>query len=84
MAEQLKNYFNEKVPVILARQIKKYVPDFADTAFIHQALNGFSELELMSRGRKLAYDLHGFLPKDFPKALHIIQQKETLWKILQM
>jgi len=72
MAEPLKNHFKENVPSILAEQIKQIYSEFEIELFVKQALTGFSELELLDRGKKLAKDLYDFLPKDFSESASIL------------
>jgi 3-methyladenine DNA glycosylase AlkC len=72
MAEPLKNHFSINVPEILAHHIQLVYPSFRANAFIEKALIGFEALELLPRGKKLAQDLHHFLPKEFSSAVQII------------
>lgn len=74
MAEALKNHFGNNIPEILANRIVKVYPAFKSDEFIKQALSGFDSLELLPRGRKLALDLHPFLPVDFAESVSILKQ----------
>jgi len=74
MAEPLKNHFKENVPSILAEHIKNLYPEFESELFVEQALAGFSELELLDRGKKLAKDLNDYLPNDFSKSASILEK----------
>ncbi len=72
MAEPLKNYFGPEIPQKIARMISAVYADFQADAFLHDALDGFEDLELTPRGWHLARALRRHLPEDYPTAIEIL------------
>ena len=72
MAEALKNHFGADVPATIAAMVSEVHRDFPAAAFVRDALSGFDELELMTRGRHIARALHRHLPAHYPTALKIL------------
>lgn len=72
MAEPLKNYFDDRIPRTIARQMAAVWPEFRVKAFVADVLHGYAELELMDRGRHIARVLRRYLPEDYPEALQIL------------
>lgn len=72
MAELLK----DKYPVEVAEKISKMIgevhPAFDSVGFIGQVSQGYEQLELMARARKIAFALTAFLPADFQQAQEIL------------
>jgi 3-methyladenine DNA glycosylase AlkC len=72
MAELLKN----KYPLAVAGKISKMIfevhPTFDSEGFVSYVQQGYDQLELMARGRKIAAALKVFLPNDFEKAVAIL------------
>lgn len=72
MAEPLKNYFDERVPRVIAGQITRVWPGFSGEAYLRDVLEGYAELGLMDRGRHIARTLRRYLPDAYPEALEIL------------
>ena len=72
MAEPLKNKFGPSVPNRIAAMIAAAFPGFAAREFVRDALRGYDELDLMSRGRHIAHSLRRHLPQDYPSAIGIL------------
>ncbi len=72
MAEPLKNYFDDRVPRTIARQVGAVWPAFRPKAFVADALDGYEALELMDRGRHIARALRRHLPGNYREALDIL------------
>lgn len=72
MAEPLKNQFGAEVPRAIAIMIKAVHPPFDSVAFIADALDGYDDLELMPRGKKIAQALQRHLPSNYPQAASIL------------
>lgn len=72
MAELLKN----KYPLAVAEKISKMIvdvhPSFDAQGFINHVQQGYEQLELMQRGRKIAAALKVYLPNEFEKAVNIL------------
>ncbi|MEP1445475.1 MAG: DNA alkylation repair protein [Paraglaciecola sp.] len=72
MAELLK----DKYPVEVAEKISKMIcevhPTFDSVGFVGQVRQGYEQLELMARARKIAVALTAFLPADFETAQDIL------------
>jgi 3-methyladenine DNA glycosylase AlkC len=72
LAELLKN----KYPLAVAEKISKMIldvhPSFNSEGFISQVQQGYEQLELMDRGRKIAAALKIYLPNEFEKAVSIL------------
>ena len=65
MAEPLKNQFGVEIPVKIAGMIAPVFSGFDSRAFCRDALDGYEELELFPRGRKIAQTLRSYLPEDY-------------------
>ena len=72
MAEPLKHSFGADVPRTIARMITAVYPRFDRKAFVRSVLDGYDELELMPRGRKIAQELRRFMPEDYEQAIEIL------------
>lgn len=72
MAELLKNSYRIDVAVRIAERIERVHPRFPVRAFLTEVRPGFSDLELMDRGRRIAGALQNHLPKPFAKAAKIL------------
>src|SRR5574340_1604695 len=72
MAEPLKNHFGADVPRTIARMIAAVFPAFDAKAFVRSALDGYAQLGLMPRGRKIAQTLRRYLPDDYTMAVEIL------------
>lgn len=72
MAEPLKNYFDERVPRTIAKQIAAVWPAFRARAFVAEVLEAYDALELMDRGRHIARVLRRHLPADYTDAVHVL------------
>ncbi len=72
MAEPLKNQFGEAVPRQIAGMIAAVHPPFEVQAFVDATLEGYLELDLMARARKIARSLHQFLPADYEQAIRVL------------
>jgi len=72
MAEALKNQYGPKIPHTIASMISAVYPEFLATRFLQTVLNGYEDLELMQRARKIATGLRDYLPQDYAKATTIL------------
>lgn len=72
MAEPLKNAFGPDVPARIARMISAVAPDFDDRRFLALALDGFDDLELTPRARRISDALAQTLPEDRAAALDLL------------
>lgn len=73
MAEQLKLWYDPIFFEYLCKVLKKVIPDFNDTQFIHSIFDtDWPDLELKQRTRKVTLALHRILPKDYSQAVNFI------------
>jgi len=72
MAEPLKNFYGPGIPQRIGTMIGKVHPTFRAKDFVAHALDGYEELELLPRGRKIALSLKEFLPADYEEAVDIL------------
>lgn len=72
MAEALKNRYGPEIPRRIADMVAHAHPAFPKAAFLRDALDGYTALELMPRGRHIARALRRHLPQDVPAALDIL------------
>jgi len=72
MAEPLKTQFGTEVPVQIAAMVSRAWQAFDQEAFLKDALDGYTSLELMPRGRWIAKALHQHLPQDYEAALAVL------------
>ena len=72
MAEQLKNLFGVDIPETIAGMIAKVFPRFPAEDFIRDSLDGYADLELFPRGRKIARAMKRHLPEDYSEAAGIL------------
>lgn len=73
MAEPLKNMYNPEFFEYLCLVLKKTVPNFNDTRFIHTIFDSeWPDLELKQRTRKVTLALHTMLPQDYEVAVRCI------------
>jgi len=72
LAEPLKNQFGADIPVKIAGMISRVSDRLPAEAFVREALDGYEELDLMQRGRKIASALRQHLPVDFKEAAEIL------------
>ncbi len=72
MAEPLKNQYGADVPRAIAGMISNVDQSFNSERFVRDALDGYDELALMPRGKKIAQALRRHLPDDYPRAMAIL------------
>jgi hypothetical protein len=72
MAEPLKNHFGPEVVHELAAQLQRVDESFDVDGFTAMALEGFAELELTPRARRIADAMANFLPDDRGDALDVV------------
>lgn len=72
MAEALKTFFSPELVRRLAADISRVEPSFPSRAFIKQACEGLSELELVDRGKHIAGALFRHLPPSYPDAIDVL------------
>lgn len=72
MAEPLNNHFGDDIPRIIADMILSVAPAFPADEFVRSVLDGYADLALMDRGRKIARALHRHLPEDYDEAIEIL------------
>ncbi len=72
MADLMKNSYGVDVAIRIAKMIERAHPRFPVRAFLADVRPGFSDLELMDRGRRIAGALHTHLPSPFSKAAKIL------------
>jgi 3-methyladenine DNA glycosylase AlkC len=72
MAEPLKNRFGAEVPNKIARMIAGVMPEFKINAFVQEVLDGYDELELMPRARKISQGLKIYLPDNYADAIEVL------------
>ena len=72
MAELLKHQFGTSIVHTIAQMLLAVEPEFPATSFLKDALNGYEQLELMSRARQIANALHNHLPADYGQALTLL------------
>lgn len=72
MAEPLKNHFGTEIPRKIASMIAPVFSGFDADAFVKETLNGYEQLDLLPRGKKIAYTLHRYLPDDYSAAAEIL------------
>ncbi|MCP5025520.1 MAG: DNA alkylation repair protein [Actinomycetia bacterium] len=72
MAEPLKNHFGTDIPVLLAEAISTQYPEFPTADFLAFCTDGFHDLELTPRARRIADGFGRYLPSDRGEALRIL------------
>lgn len=73
MAEPLKYWYDPIFFEHLCKVLKRVIPDFNDTQFIHSVFDTqWPDLELKQRTRKVTLALHCVLPKDYCQAVDFI------------
>jgi 3-methyladenine DNA glycosylase AlkC len=72
MAAPLKDHFGPDVPARIAAAIEAVHPTFPTDSFLHDALNGYADLELTPRCRQIARALHDHLPGDYDAAIDVL------------
>ena len=72
MAELLKNKYGIDVAEKISKMIAKVHVAFDQVGFVAHVQQGYEQLELMGRGRKIAASLRVFLPDDFKQAVAIL------------
>ncbi len=72
MAEPLKNQFGPDIPVLAAEAIGAQCSDFPADDFVAFCLDGYEDLELTPRARRIADGMAQFLPDDRGEALRIL------------
>lgn len=72
MAELLKDKYPVEVAEKISKMIGEVYPAFDSVGFIGQVSQGYEQLELMARARKIAVALTAFLPADFQLAQEIL------------
>jgi 3-methyladenine DNA glycosylase AlkC len=72
MAEALKDSFGRDVPERIAEMLAGADPTFRSAAFVTDALDGYDELELTPRARRIADVLTTYLPDDVERAAAVV------------
>ena len=72
VGEPLKNHFGAGIPARIAEMISGVFPGFDREAFVGACLDGYHELELVPRGRKISTTLRDYLPVEYPAAIEIL------------
>ena len=72
VGEPLKNHFGVGIPARIADMISAVFPGFGEDAFVGACLDGYDELELVPRGRKISKTLRDYLPANYPAAIDIL------------
>jgi 3-methyladenine DNA glycosylase AlkC len=72
MAEPLKNSYGPEIPEYIASLIGAVIPRFPRQRFLEACLDGYDDLELMSRAQHISDVLAEVLPTDREAALQII------------
>lgn len=72
MAAPLKDSFGPDVPARIAAAVAAVDPDFPAEAFLADALDGYDELELTPRARRIAKALGKYLPADYCEAIALL------------
>ena len=72
MAEALKDSFGRDVPERIAAMLVAADPAFPASAFVADALEGYDELELTPRARRIADVLAAYLPDDVEHAAALV------------
>lgn len=72
MAELLKNKYEIDTAEKISKMIFEVNPTFDSEGFVSHAEQGYEQLELMDRGRKIAAALKVFLPDNFKQAVTIL------------
>jgi 3-methyladenine DNA glycosylase AlkC len=72
MAEPLKHSFGGDVPARIGAMIEAVHPDFPTGAFVANCLDGYDELELTPRARKISDGLARYLPPERAAAIEIL------------
>ena len=72
MAEPLKDSFGPDVPRRIADAIVAVRPGFPARAFLAEALDGYEDLELTPRARRIARALRAHLPADYDEAIDVL------------
>lgn len=69
---EFRTVFNEKSVKQTALQIKAVYPEFKESAFVREVLDGFEALSFGDRNAKITDALYTYLPKEFPTAVAIL------------
>lgn len=72
MAEPLKNSFGPDIPERIAAMIQAVHPSFPSAEFVDHALEGYDELELTQRARRISHALAQYLPSEPAEAIGIV------------
>ncbi len=72
MPEALKDQYGPEVAETLAARLVAVYPEFDQQQFLTLALNGYTELDLMARGRHIAAALKLTLPDDYQQAVAVL------------
>ncbi len=72
MAEPLKSQYGSEIPKTIAQRISKVYPGFLGTEFLNTVLDGYAELELMQRAKKITVGMREYLPGDYREAISIL------------
>ena len=72
MAEPLKNSFGHEIPRYVAAMISSVDPTFPTDHFVDECLEGYGDLELMPRARRVSDVLATTLPDDRAAALRLV------------
>lgn len=72
--KKLKYWFDKNLAILLSEKIRKHYGSFDTEDFVAEISKGTKNLELKDRVELIADQLHAKLPKDFVKALDILQR----------
>ena len=72
MAERLRDSFGVEVIEWVAAGLEPHTPGFDRDGFVADCLDGFADLELMDRGRRIAEVMAAHLPEDPHEAIPIV------------
>lgn len=72
MAETLKSKYGPEIVTCVADMVAFVAPEFPRKRFITETMSGYDALELMDRGRRIATQLHAFLPGGFPDTMAVL------------
>ncbi|MGB3674313.1 MAG: hypothetical protein WA988_07735 [Candidatus Nanopelagicales bacterium] len=73
-APLLKDSFGPTVPIRIAEMVAAVAPDFDSTGFCAATLDGYDDLELMARSRKIADELAVYLPSEPDAAIDVLHR----------
>ena len=72
MAEPLKNQYGPEIPEKIAGMIAGVYDGFDSPSFMKDVLDGYEELELKPRAKRISTVLHKYLPQAYEEAISIL------------